>query len=121
MGHDAGVADEYRYQIVDEQHRFEARDSESFNRIEFALSVLDLLRPNMDVTVYEGLQRLKIRRGRDWSSGPDATWALIGVPANASRYYIAFAISELVGKADQPFVVALAAQARSLGSRAQAT
>lgn len=108
------MAEQYRYQIVEEQHRFEARDSECFNRIEFALSVLDLLRPNMNVTVYEGLQRLKIRRGRDWSLGPDAVWAMIGVPANASRYYIAFALSELVGKADQPFVVALATRACSL-------
>ncbi|HWA73841.1 MAG TPA: hypothetical protein VG937_15975 [Polyangiaceae bacterium] len=110
------VADEYRYQIVDEEHRYEARDSERFNRIDFALSVLDVLRPNMNITVYEGCQRMKIRRGRDWSVGPDAVWAIIAVPANASRYYIAFALAEMVGKADRPFVVDLAARARALSA-----
>ena len=112
------VADEYRYQIVDEEHRYEARDSERFNRIDFALNVLDVLRPNMNVTVYEGSQRMKIRRGRDWSVGPDAVWAIIAVPANASRYYIAFALAEMVGKADWPFVVDLAARARALSTPA---
>ena len=121
MKHDCGVADEYRYQIVDEEHRFEARDAERFDRIEFALRVLDVLRPDMNVTVYEGLQRVKIRRGRDWAVGPNAVWAIIAVPANASRYYIAFALAELVGKADQPFVVDLAARARTLRARQQAS
>lgn len=115
------MADEIRFQSVDEEHRFEARDSERFNRIDFALSVLDVLRPDMNVTVYEGSQRVKIRRGRDWSVGPDAVWAMIAVPANASRYYIAFALAELVGKAEQPFVVALAARARSLPGRMRAS
>lgn len=121
MRHDGGVADETRYQIVDEEHRFEARDSERFNRIEFALSVLDVLRPDMNVTVYEGSQRVKIRRGRDWAVGPDAVWAIIAVPANASRYYIAFALAELAGRAHEPFVVDLAARARALPRRQRAS
>jgi hypothetical protein len=116
----AGVA-ETRYQIVDEEHRFEARDSERFDRIEFAMRVLDVLRPNMNVTVYEGSQRVKIRQGRDWSVGPDALWAAIAVPANASRYYIAFALAEMVGKADQPFVVDLAARARAVSPERRAS
>lgn len=115
------VADEYRFQIVDEEHRFEARDSERFNRIEFAMQVLDVLRPNMDITVYETSHSVKIRRGRDWSVGPNALWAAIAVPANASRHYIAFALAELVGKADQPFVVDLAARARALPAQRRAS
>jgi hypothetical protein len=99
------------YEIVDDEHRFEARDPERFSRIEFVLAVLDLLKPDMNITVYPG-RHWKIRRGRDWSVGPDAVWAMIGVPPDASRQYIAFALAELAGKADQPFVVDLVARAR---------
>lgn len=92
---------------------YEARDPERFSRIAFALRVLDMLRPNMNVTVYEGLHRIQVRTGRDWSVGADATWATIAIPASAGRHNIAFALAELAGKADQAFVVDLVARASS--------
>ncbi|MFZ5892805.1 MAG: hypothetical protein ACOY0T_17225 [Myxococcota bacterium] len=105
---------ESRYEFKEARRVFEARDSEQFSRIDFALRVLDLLRPNIDVTVYESLTRIHVRRGRDWSVGPDATWALVAIPRNASRHNIAFALAELTGKADQAFVVDLVVRAERL-------
>jgi hypothetical protein len=101
------VSQEYRFQLVDEERRFEARSSERFDRIEFALRVLDVLRPNMNITVYESRRKLQIRRGRDWAHGPDATWALIAIPPDASRRHVVSALAELAGVAHLPFVVDL--------------
>jgi hypothetical protein len=103
-------------QLVESEHRFESRDSEDFSRIDFALRVLDLLRPNMDVVVFEGRRRLMIQRGRDWSVGPDAMWAAVAIPRDASRHYIAYALAELTGAAETPFVVDLIARAMAAPS-----
>ena len=105
---------ESRYEYRVPLRLFEARDSERFSRIDFALRVLELLRPNMNVTVYESLTHMQVRRGRDWSVGPDASWALIAVPKSASRHSIAFALAELTGQADHAFVVDLVARANGL-------
>jgi hypothetical protein len=106
------VADESRFQIVETQRVFESGDAERYSRLDFALAVLDILRPDIDVVVYPGRRRLQIERGRNWSQRPDAAWALIGIPPNASRYQVAFALAELVGKAHEPFVVDLLARTR---------
>ncbi|HET9956629.1 MAG TPA: hypothetical protein VFQ61_19160 [Polyangiaceae bacterium] len=106
--------DESRYEIKEARRVFEARTSERFSRIEFALRVLDLLRPNMNVTLYESLSRIQVRRGRDWSVGAEASWALVAIPRTADRHSIAFALAELTGRADQAFVVDLVARAHQL-------
>jgi hypothetical protein len=95
------------HHIVDGQVRFELADDERFSRIRFALRVLDILNPDIDVTVYSALRHLHVHTGRDWSQGPDARWALVAIPPRASRYHIAFALAELAGKAHHPYVVDL--------------
>lgn len=105
---------ESRYEIREARRVFEVRTTEQFSRIDFALQVLDLLRPDIDVTLYESLSRIHIRRGRDWSAAARGTWALVAIPRSADRHSIAFALAELTGKADHAFVVDLVARADRL-------
>lgn len=107
------VSERSHHQFVEEQVWFEAEDPERFSRVEFAMRVLDLLRPSIDVTVYSAARRLQVRRGRQLSRGPAASWALVAIPPKASRYHIAFALAELAGKAEHPYVVDLIAAAGS--------
>lgn len=110
------VAERSPYHIVEEQKIFEAEDAEAFSRIEFAMRVLALLRPSFDVTVYRGVRRLEVRPPVHGLG--DAGSALVAIPPRASRYGIAYALAELAGKADHPYVADLvaAAAARSLAS-----
>ncbi len=93
------------YHIVQEQKVFEAEDTEAFSRIEFAMRVLAVLRPEFDVTVYRGVRRLEVRRALPWMG--DAASALVAIPPRASRYGIAYALAELAGKAHHPYVIDL--------------
>lgn len=109
-----GVSERATHHIVEGQVRFELASEERFSRIAFALRVLDLLQPkNMQITVYSALRKLDIRQGRDFAAGPEATWALVAIPPKASRYHIAFALAELAGKAQHPYVVDLIAAAKA--------
>jgi len=107
------VREPSQIETVEEQNSFEAESAEVFSRIAFALRILDILRPNLDVTVYEAVRRLQIRRGRQWSPGGPAPWALVAIPPRASRYGIAYSLAELAGKAHHPYVVDLIAVAQS--------
>lgn len=102
------------HHVVESQVRFEAKDEERFSRLDFALRVLDILNPKVHVTLYSALRHLQIHRGRDFARGPDASWALVAIPPKASRYHIAFALAELAGKADQPYVVDLVGAASAV-------
>ncbi len=110
------------HHVVESQVRFEAKDEERFSRLDFALRVLDILNPKVHVTLYSALRHLQIHRGRDFARGPDASWALVAIPPppppppppKASRYHIAFALAELAGKADHPYVVDLVGAASAV-------
>lgn len=106
------MADESRLQVVETQRVFESGDGERYSRVDFAMALLDILRPAIDVVVYPGRRRLQIERGRNWSQPAGTSWALVAIPPTASRYQVAFALAELVGKAHEPFVVDLLARAR---------
>jgi hypothetical protein len=93
------------YHIVEEQKIFEAEDAETFSRIDFAMRVLAVLRPDFDVTVYRGARRLEVQRPLRWMG--DAGSALVAIPPRASRYGIAYALAELAGKAHHPYVIDL--------------
>jgi hypothetical protein len=108
------VSERSNHHVVESQVRFEARDEERFSRLDFALRVLDILNPNVHVTLYSALRHLQIHRGRDFARGPDASWALVAIPPKASRYHIAFALAELAGKADHPYVVDLVGAASAV-------
>jgi hypothetical protein len=108
------VSERSNHHVVESQVRFEAKDEERFSRLDFALRVLDILNPKVHVTLYSALRHLQIHRGRDFARGPDASWALVAIPPKASRYHIAFALAELAGKADHPYVVDLVGAASAV-------
>jgi hypothetical protein len=86
------------------QQHFEARSSESFNRIEFAMSLLELLKPPMSVAVYARARHLHVERSRP---GVGGCWAMLGIPPHATRENIVRALAELAGVEHQPFLVDL--------------
>ena len=110
------MSDEYRLQLVEEERRFDARDREPFDRIAFALRVISILRPDMNVTVHRGFRRLVVQRGRDRAHGPDAFWAMIAIPPDASRAHVVTALAELAGLSHAPYVVDLLLQSEIAAS-----
>ncbi len=91
--------------IVQAERRFEAYSTESFDRIAYAMAVLRILKPRMTVAVYPRRRHLLVERGRE--PGTSDSWAIVGIPAHATRESIASALCELSGVADEPFVVDL--------------
>jgi hypothetical protein len=67
--------------------------TETFDRIAFAERALELVRPpRTTVAICEGARRVKVEAGRQWGKEPDARWAIVSVPQNASRRAIASAV-----------------------------
>ncbi len=90
-----------------ELERFEADEERdvaayaSFDRIAFAERALALVRPRgTTVAICEGHRRVRLERGRQWGRSPDARWAILSVPPNASRRAILDAVLTLA--ADDP-------------------
>ena len=70
--------------------------TESFDRIAFTERALELVRPpRTTVAICEGSRRVKVALGRQWGKEPDARWAVVSVPRDASRRAIAAAVLEL--------------------------
>lgn len=93
-------------EFVQEQRDYEPGDLERFDRIEFALAVLRILNPQgMTVAVYRREHRLSIDRGRDLARPYGSTWAIVGIPSDASRRHIALTLAELAGLGDVPYLV----------------
>ncbi len=91
----------------DEQRRLDRAPEQKFDRLAFALLALRVLRPPMTVAVFERRRSLSVERGRDLARGPDARWAMVGIPPDASREHIVVALAELAGADDVPFLVDL--------------
>ena len=89
---------------VQAERYYEARSSESFNRIAYAIRLLKVLNPELTVAVYRHRQ-FQVERGR--GLGNEGPWALFGVPPHATRESIARALAELSGLEDEPFLVDL--------------
>lgn len=87
---------------VETQRLFEARSTDVFDRVAFALSLLAFLKPPMKVAVYPRTRHLEAARG-----GVSEPWAVLGIPPHATRANIVQAVVELVGAEDQPFLVDL--------------
>lgn len=77
-----------------------AHSDEQFDRIAFAMRALRILQPSLRVAVYEG-RGFEIERGRP--SGP--RWAMVSIPRDASRAHIAWALADLCGAANQPWLI----------------
>jgi len=72
-------------------------DDEGFDRAAFARRALDLVRPpDMTVAICEGASRLRVESGRQWGGPAGSTWALLAIPARASKRAIALAVAQLV-------------------------
>jgi hypothetical protein len=96
--------------IVDSRRLFDRRPFEHFDRLAFALRTLSILRPSgMRVALYSRLGDFLVESGRELGSDNGDSWALVGIPRDASRQSIALALSELAGCADAPFLVDLLA------------
>jgi hypothetical protein len=85
------------------ERRFEARSSESFDRIAYAMRVLGVLRPKMTVAVYPRRRDLVVESGATPGDG-ERRWALVGIPPHATRESIARALLELSDAREQPFL-----------------
>ncbi|WP_394848160.1 hypothetical protein LZC95_11925 [Pendulispora brunnea] len=86
---------------------------ERFDRLAFAQRALDLVNPlrtRIAICVEKAprssaasrgagrLPRVTVQSGRAWGRGPGARWAILSIPAHASRRAIATAVSELAGE-----------------------
>lgn len=90
---------------VQAQRRYEARSSERFDRIAYAMSLLRVLKPPMTVAVYPGSHFIHVERSRPRT--PREPWAILGIPPHATRETIATAIAELTGRQHAAFMVDL--------------
>lgn len=101
-----------------EEKRSIARDpgGERFDRIAFALRALEILKPRaMTVAVFAGRFDLQIERGRDWGGGPNATWAMVRIPPDATREHIILSLTQLSGVPATPWLLDTLLSHRSLG------
>ena len=106
------------YQIEEKRSIARERSGPPFDRIAFALRALELLKPRgMTVAVFTGRFDLQIERGRDWGRGPDATWAMVRIPPDASREHIVLALTELSGLPATPWLLDTLLSHHGLGER----
>jgi|SRR5579884_2723121 len=93
--------------MLSSKHVFDARpdhdraaeevSDERFDRTEFALRALNLMRPqHLTVAICEGATRTRVAMGRRWGH-PGEAWAMLAIPRSASRRSIALAVAELSG------------------------
>ena len=99
------MAQHSRSHIVEDERVFEARSSERFNRLDYAMEVLKLLNPPLRVAVYRNHSHLRVERGR--GLGGEGAWALCGIPPHATRESIARTLVELSGLEQEPFLLDL--------------
>lgn len=97
--------------VVEEQRALDVTSSEEFDRIAFAMRALALLRPPMTVAVYPKTSGLSVEQGRDLCAEPAGTWAMLGIPPNASRAHIALAVAELAPEGRRPWLLDLLVRA----------
>lgn len=110
--------DDHRW-YVEERRRFAKTEGiERFDRVAFAIRAIEILKPRgMTVAVYQGRFELRVERGRQWGGAPDATWAMVSVPPDASREEIVFALAELSGTPATPWLLDTLLSNPSLGER----
>jgi hypothetical protein len=93
--------------VYRQEQRTEAPSSERFDRIEYAMRALRVLRPRgLTVAVRETSAGLSVEQGRAWAEGDGARWAVVAIPPDASREAIAVAIAGLAGLEQSSLAVA---------------
>jgi hypothetical protein len=94
--------------VLEDRQRALDEVGESFDRVEYAMRALRLLRPRrMTVAVRESRVGLSVDRGRDWARGPADEWAVVAIPPSATRETIAVTIAELAGVQADSFAFAI--------------
>ena len=94
------------FQLVVEQHDYTLRDPSRFNRLDYAMRALEILKPKgMKIVVYERIGQMRIERGPEPRRGPEASWASVGIPPHASREHIAVGLAELAGVSNMPYML----------------
>ena len=100
----------------DEESRYESHDParrhvehrarrRGFDRIAFAMRVLDILEPREKVVVYRRRDDFVVERGSQFSRGRVRRYSLIGIPLGATRHQIAYELACLVGLEVVPYTV----------------
>ena len=91
---------------ADVEHELAEEDDEPFDRMAFAAAALDLVRPpKTRVALCTGASRVRVESGRAWGRGEGARWAMLSIPARASRRAIALAIAELTRGTSAPWAL----------------
>ena len=94
-----------QYERVDPRRQLRYRDPTEFDRIAFAMRALRRLRPRgLTVAVYEAVSTLHIESWRDLRRR-GGSQAIVGIPPDASREHIAYALAELAGVESVPYAV----------------
>ena len=71
---------------ADVEYDLAEEDDEPFDRMAFAAAALDLVRPpKTRVALCAGASRVRVESGRAWGRGDGARWAMLSIPARASR------------------------------------
>jgi hypothetical protein len=82
---------------AEQDHGAADLSDERFDRADFAMRALELVRPHRTtVVVCEGATRLRLERGPRWGYPGDA-WAMLAIPRDASKRAIALTVAELAG------------------------
>ena len=93
---------------ADAEQELAEEDDEAFDRMAFAAAALDLVRPpKTRVALCAGATRVRVESGRAWGRGEGARWAMLSIPARASRRAIALAITELARGSSAPWALDL--------------
>jgi hypothetical protein len=103
----------WRVERDDEKLEFEERqfgrawrDDTVFDRVAYAMRALDMLKPkHLKVVVYQRIDDMHIEQGRELRDGPNARWAVVGIPPHASREHIAVGLARLAGVAHIPYMI----------------
>jgi len=94
-----------RFEQTDPRRRVEYHDSETFDRIAFAMRALDVLRPQrLRVALYRTTSTMHIEVIKDLSREGYRV-ATVGIPDHASAAHIAYALAEIAGVASVPYAV----------------
>jgi hypothetical protein len=94
-----------RFEQQDQRRRVEHHDSESFDRLAFAMRALDVLRPKrLRVALYRTRSSMQVEVVNDLAREGYRV-ASVGIPDHASAAHIAYALAEIAGVTSVPYAV----------------
>ena len=78
-------------------------DREIFDRMAYAARLLRILSPRLTVALCMGARRLVVEEGG--GAGATGRWAIVSIPADASRVNIAMALAKLAKRENDPYML----------------